>query len=64
MILLREKYGYGNVVPVLLDVGQGDVEIEIARERAEQLGVELIFFDARDVFTKEYIFRCSAREKT
>ena len=33
VILLKEKYGYGNVVPVLLDVGQGDAEVERALGR-------------------------------
>jgi len=58
LILLREKYGYEDVVPVCVDVGQGDEEIEVARERSETLGADLVFFDAREEFTRDYIFRC------
>lgn len=58
LILLKERYGYEKVIPVLVDVGQGDEEIEIARERAESLGVELVFFDSKQEFAEDYIFRC------
>lgn len=58
LILLKEKYGYQKVVPVLVDVGQGDQEIAIAKERAATLGVKLVFFDAKQEFAKDYIFRC------
>jgi argininosuccinate synthase len=58
LILLKEKYGYQKVVPVLVDVGQGDEEIAVAKERAEILGVDLVFFDAKQEFVKDYIFRC------
>lgn len=58
LILLKEKYGYQKVVPVLVDVGQGDEEIAIAKERAGTLGVDLVFFDAKQEFAKDYIFRC------
>jgi len=58
LILLKEKYGYQKVVPVLVDVGQGDEEIAIAKERAGTLGIDLVFFDAKQEFAKDYIFRC------
>jgi len=58
LILLREKYGYENVVPVCVDVGQGDEEIKVARERSKILGVDMVFFDAKEEFTRDYIFRC------
>jgi len=58
LILLKEKYGYQKVVPVLVDVGQGDQEIAIAKEHAGILGVDLVFFDAKQEFAKDYIFRC------
>lgn len=57
-ILLKEKYGFGKVIPVLVDVGQGEEEIDIARERAKQLGFDLRFIDAKQQFATEYIFRC------
>jgi argininosuccinate synthase len=45
MILLQEQYGFKEVIPVLVDVGQGEEEIEIAKERAEKLGKDIVFFD-------------------
>ncbi|MGQ9513767.1 MAG: argininosuccinate synthase [Thermoproteota archaeon] len=57
-ILLKEKYGFRNVIPVLVDVGQGEEEIDIARERADKLGLDLMFIDAKHQFVTEYIFRC------
>ncbi|MEM2415199.1 MAG: argininosuccinate synthase [Thermoproteota archaeon] len=57
-ILLKEKYGYDEVIPVLVDVGQGEEEIKIAYERAEKLGLKIHFIDAKHEFATEYIFRC------
>lgn len=57
-ILLKERYGFGKVIPVLVDVGQGEEEIDIARERAKQLGFDIRFIDAKQQFATEYIFRC------
>ncbi len=57
-VLLKERYGFSKVVPVLVDVGQGDEEIKIAEERAEILGLDLVFIDAKEEFARDYIFRC------
>lgn len=58
LIFLREKYGFDKIVPVLVDVGQGEEEIQIAFERAKILGIEPVFIDAKDEFVREWIFRC------
>ena len=47
VFLLKEHYGFKEVIPVLLDVGQGDEEIKLALERAEKLGLETRFIDAK-----------------
>lgn len=57
-ILLKEKYGFDKVIPVLVDVGQGEEEIDIARERAKILGIDVNFLDAKKEFVRDYIFRC------
>jgi len=57
-ILLRERYGFKDVVGVLVDVGQGDEEIRLARERAEKLGIDLRFIDAKEEFVKDYVHKC------
>ncbi|HDN17894.1 MAG TPA: argininosuccinate synthase [Candidatus Bathyarchaeota archaeon] len=57
-ILLKEKYGFKEVIPVAVDVGQGDAEINIAKSRAEKLGLDLRLIDAKEEFAVEYIARC------
>jgi argininosuccinate synthase len=58
LIFLKEKYGFDKVVPVLVDVGQGEEEIQTAFERAKILGIEPVFIDAKEEFVKDWIFRC------
>ncbi len=58
MILLKEHYRFSEVIPVLVDVGQGEEEITIARERAEKLDKRIVFFDSKTEFTKDYTFKC------
>ncbi|MHC1564660.1 MAG: argininosuccinate synthase [Candidatus Hecatellaceae archaeon] len=58
IILLREHYGFKEVIPVIVDVGQGEEEIKLAMERAEKLGVDVRFIDAKHEFAEEYIWRC------
>jgi len=58
LVLLKEKYGYDEVTPVMVDVGQGDEEISIAKERADILNVDPVIIDAKKEFTEECIFRC------
>ncbi|MEM4246230.1 MAG: argininosuccinate synthase [Candidatus Bathyarchaeia archaeon] len=56
--LLFEHYGFREVYPVLVDVGQGEEDIAIAKERAKKLGVKVTFFDAKKEFVTDYIHRC------
>ena len=58
VILLREHYKFKEVIPVLVDVGQGEEEIKLAMERAEKLGVDVRFIDAKREFIEEYVHRC------
>ncbi|MEM2965140.1 MAG: argininosuccinate synthase [Candidatus Bathyarchaeia archaeon] len=58
LILLKERYGFEQVIPVLVDVGQGEEDVKIARERAEILGEELVFYDAKKEFVTEYVHKC------
>jgi argininosuccinate synthase len=48
--LLKEEYGYDEVIGVTVDVGQPDAEFAEARETAEALGVEQYVVDAREEF--------------
>ena len=48
--LLKEEYGYDDVIGVTVDVGQPDYEFEEAEETAEALGLEHYVVDAREEF--------------
>ncbi|MBX0322554.1 argininosuccinate synthase [Halomicroarcula sp. F13] len=48
--LLKEEYGYDEVIGVTVDVGQPDYEFEEAEETAEALGVEQHVVDAKEEF--------------
>ncbi|MFB6222731.1 MAG: argininosuccinate synthase [Haloarcula sp.] len=48
--LLKEEYGYDEVIGVTVDVGQPDYEFEEAQETAEALGVEQHVVDAKAEF--------------
>ncbi len=52
---LRRTYGAEEIVPVMLDVGQGDEEMEGAVERAEKLGIKPITIDVKDEFTEVWL---------
>jgi len=48
--LLKEEYGYDEVIGVTVDVGQPEYEFEEAKETAEALGVENYIVDAKEEF--------------
>jgi argininosuccinate synthase len=48
--LLKEEYGFDEVIGVTVDVGQPEYEFEEAEETAEALGVEQYVVDAREDF--------------
>ncbi len=48
--LLKEEYGYDDVIGVTVDVGQPDAEFAEARETADALGVEHYVVDAKAEF--------------
>ncbi|QSG14748.1 argininosuccinate synthase [Halapricum desulfuricans] len=48
--LLKEEYGFDEVIGVTVDVGQPDYEFEEAEETAEALGVDQYVVDAREEF--------------
>jgi len=50
--LLREEYGYDEVIGVTVDVGQPDAEFAEAAETADALGVEHHVVDATEAFAE------------
>jgi len=55
VLLLRKKYKAEKIVPIMVDVGQGDEEINTGFEKAKVLNVEPILIDAKDEFTEEWM---------
>ncbi len=55
VILLRKKYKAEKIVPIMVDVGQGDEEINTGFEKAKVLNVEPILIDAKDEFTEDWM---------
>lgn len=54
IMLAKEKYG-AEVVPITVDVGQGEDEIAMAFEKAAVLGIEPLLIDAKEEFTAEWL---------
>jgi argininosuccinate synthase len=53
--LLKRKYKAEEIVPITVDVGQGEQELEMARKHGRALGVNPIIIDAREEFANEWI---------
>lgn len=54
IVLAKQKYG-ADVVPITVDVGQGEDEIASSFEKAALLGIEPILIDAKEEFTAEWL---------
>lgn len=55
--LLREHYGYGEVIAVMVDVGQPEVDINEAVKRGEKFSDLFKLIKAQDEFVRDYIFQ-------
>jgi argininosuccinate synthase len=54
--LLRERYGYGRVITVAVDVGQPEADLRSATEKGEKFADEHHTLDAKERFVEEYVF--------
>lgn len=54
--LLREHYGYEEVIAVTVDVGQPEEDIKEAKGRGEKLSDSYREVDAKEEFVRDYIF--------
>ncbi|MHC1610851.1 MAG: argininosuccinate synthase [Candidatus Methanospirareceae archaeon] len=54
--LLREHYGYDEVIAVMVDVGQPETDINEGVERGKKLSDSFKLIDAKDEFVRDYIF--------
>jgi argininosuccinate synthase len=55
--LLRRKYKAKQIIPITIDVGQGQEEILESRRKAKILKIKPLFFDLRKEFTEHWIAR-------
>lgn len=55
--LLRRKYRAKKILPITIDVGQGEDEVSESREKAKILKIKPLFFDLRKEFTEIWIAR-------
>jgi len=53
--LLRRKYKTEKIIPIMVDVGQGEDEVQVGFDRAKVLDIDPILIDARDEFTEEWM---------
>lgn len=55
--LLRRKYKAKQIIPITIDIGQGEDEILESKRKAKVLKIKPLFFDLRKEFTEEWIAR-------
>ena len=55
--LMRQEYGYTDVITVTVDVGQEKADIAQAAEKAKVMGTEHYTIDAKEEFVKDYCFK-------
>jgi len=53
--LLRRKYKAKQIVPITVDIGQGDEELEQSKLHARALGIEPIFIDVKEEFANQWV---------
>lgn len=53
--LLKHVYGAKEIIPITIDVGQGEDEIKEMYEKASQLGIKPIMIDATEEFSQEWL---------
>ncbi|WP_094227362.1 argininosuccinate synthase [Methanolobus psychrotolerans] len=54
--LLKEEYGYDEVVTVAVDVGQPEEDVKQAEEKAQRISDKHFTLDVREEFVRDYIF--------
>lgn len=53
--LLHRIYKVDEIVPITLDVGQGEDEIAISKKRAKNLGIDPLVIDKKEEFTEDWL---------
>jgi len=53
--LAHQRYHVAELIPVTVDVGQGDEEMQVAVQKAEVLGIEPVIIDAKEEFATQWL---------
>lgn len=53
--LLRRVYKAEEIVPITVDIGQGDEELEMARTNSRKMGIEPLVIDVREEFSEQWV---------
>ena len=53
--LLRRIYKAEEIIPITVDIGQGDEELEMARTNSRKMGIEPVMIDVRSEFSNEWV---------
>lgn len=54
-VLAREKYGAEELVAIMVDIGQGDEELQAGLQKATALDIEPIVLDVKDEFSEGWL---------
>lgn len=55
IVLLREKYKAEEIIPITVDVGQGEDEVQESFRKADLLGLKPLLIDVKTEFTNEWL---------
>ncbi len=53
--LLKRVYKAEEIIPVTIDIGQSEEEIELSKNRAEKLGIRPVIIDKKEEFTGQWL---------
>ena len=53
--LLRRVYKAKEIVPINVNIGQGDEEMEMARTNSNKMGIEPVVIDVKDEFSNQWV---------
>ena len=53
--LLRRVYKAKEIVPITIDVGQGQEELDLGQSKAKKLGIKPIIIDAKEEFSSDWL---------
>ena len=53
--LLRRVYKAKEIIPITIDVGQGQEELDLGQRKAKQLGIKPIIIDAKEEFSADWL---------